>query len=472
MTKKPVSKTIARVRKRIIQFDSCTACMHSLARYIKHKDFGGVGVLEGTPEWVGDAINAVPPVLREKLYSWSGWKDALGSDEIEKLRSEDISRWVVSVYPQKKYPGIMFGSANGAVTHLCAALGIPWLPQTYLVAIRRFLKPDEIIKDILWGRKHIRPFLDKNPDLHAYQMHDPVQDRLMVQKMAYFRIKKSTLGTTFQRFITNNRTSGAPLFTVECTFRWPAFHAGDRHFFQLGGFGATTPYEYLNGSARVQSFLKRVDAPVTGWDTFPPTGEYPEAEWGYLEEVNEDIRAFAKEHKIPLTRILFDHPEDISPFVADLYRWWYKIRGRVSHRLLIENFGLLTPFDAVETTSIPFWLVFNTETSYKFLCQYLDKHKAFKEMYLMLMSNGVTEGLGLTTIEEWQGILQRASERGEFIGVDEREYPMDFATFIRYNNELKAKITDRQPFPEALTLAELREFIDKYGKKYKVAWEQ
>ena len=39
--------------------------------------------------------------------------------------------------PDGRYPAVMIGSSNGALTHLAAACGVPWLPQTVLVPVRR-----------------------------------------------------------------------------------------------------------------------------------------------------------------------------------------------------------------------------------------------------------------------------------------------------------------------------------------------
>ena len=47
-------------------------------------------------------------------------------------------------YPRRQYPAVVVGSANGAAVHLWAALGIPWLPQTFLVPIARSgVHPDD-----------------------------------------------------------------------------------------------------------------------------------------------------------------------------------------------------------------------------------------------------------------------------------------------------------------------------------------
>src|SRR2546430_7787778 len=72
-----------------------------------------------------------------------------------------------------------------------AALGIPWLPQTFLVPVARSgFHPDEPCQNVRWAEEPACVFLQANPDIQLHHMHDPNQDRLMLQRMTYFRVKK------------------------------------------------------------------------------------------------------------------------------------------------------------------------------------------------------------------------------------------------------------------------------------------
>jgi hypothetical protein len=86
----------------------------------------------------------------------------------------------------------------------------------------------------------------------------------------------------------------------------------------------------------------------------------------------------------------------------------------------------------------------------------------------MLFSHSV-ESVGLVPIERWRSILQRARRHGGFVGVDERRYPRDFATFVRYYTDLK-KIPARYPRPGPLTLDRLDAFLDRARGRYSVRW--
>lgn len=68
------------------------------------------------------------------------------------LRGERVAEWMVSQYPQRRYPAVAIGSSNGALVHLYTALGIPWLPQTFLIPMARWgVHPDEPKQDLEWG---------------------------------------------------------------------------------------------------------------------------------------------------------------------------------------------------------------------------------------------------------------------------------------------------------------------------------
>ena len=63
--------------------------------------------------------------------------EAVSPRRLARIRSEAITEWVAGLYPERRYPAVLIGSSNGALTHLAAALDAPWLPQTFLIAVRQ-----------------------------------------------------------------------------------------------------------------------------------------------------------------------------------------------------------------------------------------------------------------------------------------------------------------------------------------------
>jgi pimeloyl-ACP methyl ester carboxylesterase len=459
----------------VAHFDSASAMLAATANVLGGRDFPVVGAaaprVEPVLEPVGSMINRLPRWAREQVYIWSGRQEAVPPERLGEVRAEQLARWAANHYPRRRYPAVAIGSSNGAAVHLWAALGIPWLPQTLLIPVRRSgVPPDDPRRELDWGRGPAARLLGANPDLQLHHMYDPNQDRLMVQRMAYFRVKHLRLPQAYARFLEQTLQPGGTLFVVECGLRWPTTSVAERHVFQFGALGGVTAREYLEGSPEVEAYLRRYHSPRRRWDPPEPDSERPEAEWGFEPSLRADVEALAQQQGWRVRRMLFKTPEDLSPLVADLYRWWYARLGRPSNRLLAESFVVLEPYWTLRTSSVPFWMVFNTEPSAAAIERYLaSAEPAFDELGLMLFSHGV-ESAGLASIERWKAILSRAARTGRFIGVDERAYPRDFATVARYHAELKRHLRERYPPPDPLSLGELDTFLEEAGGRYAIQW--
>jgi hypothetical protein len=457
----------------VANFDSATAMLLATAGYLRREDFPALGVvsrsLAPAMRPVAAAVNALPARAREGVYSWSGWSEAISPKKLGEVRAEEVARWVVSEYPRRPYPAVAVGSSSGALVHLYAALGIPWLPQTFLIPVRRSGgHPDEPRQDMEWGKEHAPALLRANPELALHHMHDANQDRLMVRHMSYFRVKRLRLGEAYEQFLGEALPSGGTIFLAECQRTWPTTRISERHVFQHGALGGATEEEFFSGSQRVESYLARYGSHRQRWDPPEPDDESPEAEWGFEAALREDVERFARERGYRVRRVVFEEPEHPSPLVADLYRWWYEERELPANRLLIESFILLEPWWTLRTGSVPFWAKFNMEPDLEWIENYLGKTEPYEEIRAMLFSHGV-KSVGLPPIERWQTVLSRARERGSFVGVTEEKFPKDYATFIRYHMDLK-KIPSRFPMPGPLSLDRLDAFLEQTRDRYPVRW--
>jgi hypothetical protein len=464
---------VARKPSYLADFDSASAMLVALAGCLHGRDFPLLGTL---PQWMtpalkimAAAVNALPDWGKEQVYIWSGWLEAISQRRLGLVRGDELSRWVVSLYPERPYPAVAIGSSNGAAIHLWAALGIPWLPQTFLIPVSRSgVHPDEPDQELAWGRGPARLVLDQNPEWKLHHMHDPVQDRLMVRRMSYFRMKKLTLGREYESFLDRHVEPGGTVFLVDCRLSWPITRADDRHVFQFGALGGATVEEMHRGGPRVADYLKRYGSPRTTW-TVPETDAVaPEAEWGFDRALEEDVMRYARRRRLTVRRVCFEQPEAMSPLVADLYRWWNERRGIPDQRLLVESFILMEPYWTIGTGSVPFWMVFNTEGSLGAVERFLDR-RAFDEIYMMLFSHGV-ESVGLAPIAHWRRVLERARRHGAFVGLDPQAFPRDFAIFVRYYDALLKQVRARYPRPSTLTLKELDAFLITRAGDYDVEW--
>ena len=232
----------------IANFDSEAAMLRALGGYLHDHDFPMTGSMPPSIEPLMKplvaAVNALPGRVREAVYTWSGRSEAIPPRKLDQVRAENVSGWVVSHYPQRRYPAAVIGSSNGALVHFCAALGIPWLPQTFLIPVRRSgVHPDEPERELEWGREPAKALLGANPELQLHHMFDPNQDRLMARRMAYFRVKRLRLGRTYERFLEENLAEDATLYIAECALKWPTTR----------GASATSSSSALWGTLRPRS---------------------------------------------------------------------------------------------------------------------------------------------------------------------------------------------------------------------------
>ncbi|WP_135467196.1 hypothetical protein [Crenalkalicoccus roseus] len=448
----------------IANFDSGSAMLRATARFLKGKDIPALG-LPRPLKRVVPLANLLPRRAREALYAVGGVGEAILERNTDNVDSEALARWATGLYPQRPYPAVVVGSASGALVHLCCALGLPWLPQTLFIPVRQTeVHPDDAKEGLESGLEPGRRLLAHNPDLQLHHMHDPNQDRLMLHLMTYFRVKRLRLGPAYEAFLQRVLPPGGTIIVSDCRRRFPVTRLSDRHVFQFGALGGATPEEFLHGGPRVEEYLARYGSHRRRWDPPAPTEEAPEAEWGFEPRLGEDIERFAAAHGYRVARIVFDEPEDPSPLVAELYRWWYRERRIPASRLLIESFILLDPLLALRTGSAPFWMKFNMEPSAEAAERYLRAAEPFDEINLTLFAHGV-ECVGLPPIGRWRRLLGHARRAGRFLGVDEREYPRDFAVLTRFHDALE-RLPARYPIPGPLGIGRFLDFLDRHGHRF------
>jgi hypothetical protein len=450
--------------KAVASFDSASSMLRALSRFLRGRDVPLIGQAPARSEPALAAllglVNRAPRRLQEKVYAVSGWAEAVPMRRIDEIGSDELARWVVDHYPRRRSPVAFVGSSNGALVHLAAAVGAPWLPQTLLIPVRRHgVAPDEPRADLERASAAGEALLATNPDLALHHMHDPNQDRLMIAGMTYFRVKWRRLAAAYKDFLRATLSPGGTLAVVECGLRWPISRIGERYVFQHGALGGATAEEYEHGGPRVAEYLRRYGSTQTAWQYPPTDGEAPEAEWGFEPALLEELAALAAENHWRLARFRFAHPEDLSPAVAELYRDWYASRGLPADRLLAECFLLLEPWWTLRTGSVPFWMVFNSESSLRRLAGYLDQADQYDEMRVLLFSHGV-ESVGLAPIDAWERLLARARKIGTLTGVDHDAYPRDFASIARAHREL-ARIRTVYPMPLPLDWPTAEHYLAK-----------
>jgi hypothetical protein len=413
------------------------------------------------PVFVGaiGLLNLLPETLKIKLSVTTSQGQAFKPGKLDEVDDEQIARDLVAQFPRRRYPSIAIGSSNGALVHLYAALGIPWLPQTNLMLINRDepIEPDDMAADAEWGRELAQPLLERNPNLKLHQMNDPAQDRYMAIKMTYFRLKFLALPAAYRQFIEDCLEPGGTILVANCQNRWPATQLSDRHYFQVGGYGGITVDEYMNGGPRVEEFLRRNGSNQHRFIVPEITGEHLEAEWGFEEAMLDSIDALAARRGLKVKQIYFTDPREAARPIADFYRDWYESIGLPTNKLLVESFMLLDPYWCLRTGCVPYWAVFTGQPAYDGIDEYVRQYD-WDYIYLTLFSN-IVRSIGVPPGRDWQRLAQRARRGHALLGADPEKFPFDLLSAFSFFDDAPKKIPFRYPRPAPVPLERFKQFL-------------
>jgi hypothetical protein len=458
-----------RAARYLVDFDSGVNVARALGRYLRGKDHRGMSVGPGSPT-LADLASSLPSRARRGTFSSMGAQQGIPLDQARRISADDIAEWVTGQYGCGPYPAVVIGSPSGAAVHLAAALRAPYLPQTLLVAVRDLgTHPDDPVGAMAALAPTTRLVAQRNPEVAVYHMHDPAQDRPMLDAMAYLRLKRRTLGRTLERFLEARLAPGGTIVVVESTRTWRSRAVGERAYFQFGCLGGVPEQEYHHSGARIADYLAREGSPRRGWEPPEPDARRPEAEWGFDPGLRPDLERLAASCGYRLRRLVVDEPQELSDFVADLHRWWYRRRGLPAQRLLVQSYVQWDPLWTQRLGAVPFWIRFNMQPSFQDLQRYLERAEPYDHIHLNLFSQGLWSP-GVVPVRHWRELIaSKARVHGEVIGVDEDSYPLDTGSTMRFQPAFAA-LPPRQPLPTPLDSSDIEHFLDSAGDAYRLTW--
>jgi hypothetical protein len=459
----------ARAARYLVDFDSGVNMVRALARFLRGKDHRGLSMGPGSRA-LADLTSSLPTRARRGIFSGMGALQGIPLDQARRISADDLSDWAVSQYGPGPYPVVVVGSASGGALHLAAALRAPYLPQTLLVAVRDLrTHPDDAVGAMEALAPTTRLVAQRNPDVSVYHMHDPAQDRPMVEGMAYLRLKRHRLGRAFERFLEERLAPGGTVLVVESTRTWRSRAVGDRAFFQFGCLGGLSEEEYHDSGPRVADYLARERSSYRRWDPPEPDARRPEAEWGFDPALLRDLEQVSARFGYRLRRLVVSEPQDLSPMVADLYRWWYRRRGMSGQRLLVESYVQWDPLWVLRLGAVPFWCRFNMSTDYDELERYLRTAKPYDDVSVNLFSQGLWSP-GVVPVGHWHRLATSfAQVNGDVIGVDEDAYPLDTGSTLRFQPAFAA-LPARHPLPAPLDLADVDHVVATAATSDRLSW--
>ncbi|MGH3915204.1 MAG: hypothetical protein ACRDTC_17630, partial [Pseudonocardiaceae bacterium] len=118
----------------VASFDSATVLHAGLAAALRGQPFPHLGHGAGAAAAVRVGGRLPWPALR-RLYTRIGAAEGIDPHRLAEVDLAAVAELLADGYPQRRYPAVLVGSSNGALTHLAAALQVPWLPGTVLVPV-------------------------------------------------------------------------------------------------------------------------------------------------------------------------------------------------------------------------------------------------------------------------------------------------------------------------------------------------
>ena len=413
--------------KVVASFDSATVLQAGLAAALRGKAFPHLGQSSAAAMAVRSAGRLPWPLLRQ-LYARIGASEGIDPARLGDVDLGAVAKALVDSIPARPYPAVFVGSSNGALTHLAAAMQVPWLPGTVLVPVARRGDPQRPVDALEFGRRTAGPLLERNRDVTLHHMHDQVQDELMVAHMTYFRTKWRDLPDAYAGFLSRWLMPGAPVLHVEDTSRWPVTRVSERHVFQAGAQGGRDPDYYLS----------RPHTPSAD-------DEAPEAEWGADAGLSSAVRRWCRSSGHPLIEISYAGPQSPSAAVATTLREWHQRSGARADRLVVPSFILGDPWTTIVKGAVPFWTFFSVEAALDSLRAYLEDAVPYRDVDLMLFQHGVPSA-GIADPDQWLRVASARGARARLLGLDPRRFPHDIATIARYGPALDALPDSGRPW--------------------------
>ena len=411
----------------VASFDSASAMHAATVAALNGRSFPhlGQGGLSGAAARLGGRLPW--PILR-RAYTRIGASEGLSEQQVGQVDLAAVAGWLAGAYPALRYPGVMIGSSNGALTHLAAAAQIPWLPGTVLVPVRRSGDVDDLDAAMRFGRRIGPRLLDANPDVVLHHMHDQLQDELMAAEMAYFRCKWSGLPAGYRQFLAERLLPGAPVLLISDTSTWPVVRVSERHVFQPGAQGGVDP----------QTYVGRPRTPT-------PDDTAPEAEWGAEPGLARALTRWCHDQGHPLVRIEYQGPQAPSHPVATTFRTWYRERAEDHRRLIIPSFVLADPWLTITRAAVPYWTFFSVQPALDALTDHLAAVEPYREAFLMPFQHGA-DSPGIATPDDWAAVLHRHGVIPHFLRHRPDQFPHDIGFLGRYGPALAALSPARRPW--------------------------
>jgi hypothetical protein len=315
-----------------------------------------------------------------------------------------VAEWITGHYPASGYPAVVLGSPHGAAVHLAAALGAPWLPAGFTVAVRW---PGGRVGDWAgasrYGSDLVAELLAAHPEISVRQVHDPIGSGAPAASTVTLEIRWRALPAAYRRLV-----AGHPSLLVRDVRPWPVLRLGDRHTFQIGrpahgwGFGR---YDLDDRDFREHLTWLGEDR----WARPDWNRSVGQAETAVEPGFVVGVRQTGPAHTGPAYQVLYARPDALSAGVADLYRSWLRAEG---DDCVVECDRLLDPWRVLAAGRTPYWCESASEPAVRAAEMWLAGSRPFDAVTVLPQPPG-TVGGAHAGLDRWRSVARFGRSRGE-----------------------------------------------------------
>jgi hypothetical protein len=366
------------------------------------------------------------------------------------------------------FPAVTLGAAlGGATTYLSLALGGLFLPQTFVTTLKGGSMTGDVDEYLRRSLERALKIANDNPSLMTIQHYDPVHDGYLTRFVNHLRFKLLDLPIAYAKFIKQRLEPGGAVVYLEGGAQWLRYRLGPRSVFQVGGWGAISAEEFIEGSERLKKYVQSTGMKSADWKL----KEYPlergsESEWGSEPGLAKALEAFCRSEGFRFVRIPLPHPNDFSRLAFAAAQTLLAKEGREPAGVLVEMFSQFDSNAAMQSGLLPLWLIFNTGDSLEYLKEMRAQFPAGKPVFFSPLSTfSLTPDL--VPFEAW--VIALAGFDWINIGARQSHYPADACALVKWAAPLREwvaanlkPVTARLKAEDLLELA--RGCVEKPGK--------
>jgi hypothetical protein len=412
------------------------------------------------PGWQKNLLNglgALPQGMARYVISRFQSISGLSPKVLDDFSMNDLIRARINDYAQLPgpFPAIVIGAAlGGATSYLSLALGGPFLPQAFVVTLKRGSKTGNVNEYLHRTLETALRISEENPGLMTIQHYDPVHDGWLTRFVNHLRFKLIDLPSSYKEFIKSKLQPGGAVVYLEGGASWLRYRVGPRSVFQVGGWGGISAEEFLEGSDRLEFYARRAGLKYTDWKLNEyPLERGPESEWGSEPGLAEALGQYCKSEGYRFLRIHLPHPNDFSRLAFKAAQKLLEKEKREPSGVVIEMFSQFDATAAHQSGLLPLWLIFNTEDSLEYLRKMMVQFPTGKPIFFSPLSTfSLTPDL--VPYQDWADALSQFNWTN--IGARSTHYPSDAKALVKWVEPLRSWVKDnRQPIREKISAEEL-----------------